>query len=180
MLLMMRSIYSNRWQTFLMICLWLTRHPHLRRLFPCLKNNTYDVAILDIMGVRGYDLLEVTHALGITTLMLTAHALSPDNLKKSIELGADAYIPKDKMVDISLYVEDILISRQNKRKNNFKLYAGLMPLFDKFFGEGWKGPEKNSGTSLIKNTSNSEKTKFLCSQFNFSAVDMYPMWLLHL
>ena len=24
----------------------------------CLKTNTYDVAILDIMGVRGYDLLE--------------------------------------------------------------------------------------------------------------------------
>ena len=59
----------------------------------CLKNNAYDVAILDIMGVRGYDLLEATHTLGIPTLMLTSHALTPDNLKKSIELGADAYIP---------------------------------------------------------------------------------------
>ena len=108
----------------------------------CLKNNTYDVAILDIMGVRGYDLLEATHTLGIPTLMLTAHALSPDNLKKSIERGADAYIPKDKMVDISMYVEDVLMSRPNKRKKNFKWYAGMMPLFDKFFGEGWKDPEK--------------------------------------
>ncbi len=108
----------------------------------CLKNNTYDVAILDIMGVRGYDLLEATHTLGIPTLMLTAHALTPDNLKKSIELGADAYIPKDKMVDISLYVEDVLISRQDKRKNNFKWYTRLRPLFDEFFGEGWKDPEK--------------------------------------
>jgi DNA-binding response OmpR family regulator len=108
----------------------------------CLKTNTYDVAILDIMGVRGYDLLEATHALGIPTLMLTAHALSPDNLKKSIELGADAYIPKNKMVDISLYVEDVLMSRQDKRRNNFKWYTRLMPLFDKFFGEGWKDPEK--------------------------------------
>ena len=70
-----------------------------------LKKNKYDVAILDIMGVSGYDLLEATHALGIPTLMLTAHALSPDNLKKSIEMGADAYIPKDKMVDICLYVK---------------------------------------------------------------------------
>lgn len=95
----------------------------------CLKNNTYDVAILDIMGVRGYDILEATHTLGIPTLMLTAHALSPDNLKKSIELGADAYIPKHKMVDISLYVEDVLSSRQNKRKNNFKWYAKFMLLF---------------------------------------------------
>ena len=108
----------------------------------CLKNNTYDAAILDIMGVRGYDLLEVTHTLEIPTLLLTAHALSPDNLKKSIELGADAYIPKAKMVDISLYVEDVLASRKDKKKNNFKWYARFMPLFDKFFGEGWKDPEK--------------------------------------
>ena len=107
----------------------------------CLKNNTYDAAVLDIMGVSGYDLLEATYTLGIPTLMLTAHALSPDNLKKSIELGADAYIPKDKMVDISMYVEDVLMSRQNKKKN-FKWYVKFMPLFDKFFGEGWKDPEK--------------------------------------
>ena len=108
----------------------------------CLKNNIYDAAILDIMGVRGYDLLEATHALGIPTLMLTAHALSPDNLKKSIEMGADAYIPKHKMVDISMYVEDVLISRQDKKKNNFKWYTKFLPLFDKLFGEGWKDPEK--------------------------------------
>ena len=63
----------------------------------CLKNNTYDVAILDIMGVRGYDLLEANHNLGIRTLMLTAHEISTNNLKKSIEMGADAYIPKHKM-----------------------------------------------------------------------------------
>ena len=108
----------------------------------CLKNNTYDAAILDIMGVRGYDLLEATHTLGIPTLMLTAHALSPDNLKKSIEMGADAYIPKHKMVDISMYLEDVLISRQDKKKNNFKWYTKFMPFFDKLFGEGWKDPEK--------------------------------------
>jgi DNA-binding response OmpR family regulator len=108
----------------------------------CLKKNTYDVAILDIMGVRGYDLLEATHTMGIPTLMLTAHALSPDNMKKSIELGADAYIPKDKMVDISIYVEDVLMSRQKKEKNNTKWYTRLRPLFDEFFGDGWKDPEK--------------------------------------
>ena len=116
----------------------------------CLKNNTYDAAVLDIMGVSGYDLLEATHTLGIPTLMLTAHALSPDNLKKSIELGADAYIPKDKMVDISLYVEDVLNSRQDRKKNNFKWYVKFMPLFDKFFGEGWKDPEKEFWNAFDK------------------------------
>ena len=108
-----------------------------------LKKNTYDVAVLDIMGVRGYDLLEATHTMGIPTLMLTAHALSPDNLKKSIEKGADAYIPKDKMVDISLYVEDVLTSRQNRKKPSFKWFARLKPLFNDFFGDGWTDPEKD-------------------------------------
>jgi hypothetical protein len=35
-----------------------------------------------------------------------------------------------------------LISRQDKKKNNFKWYAKFIPLFDKLFGEGWKDPEK--------------------------------------
>jgi len=108
-----------------------------------LKKNTYDVAVLDIMGVRGYDLLEATHAMGIPTLMLTAHALSPDNLKKSIELGADAYIPKDKMVDISLYVEDVLNARQNKRTPGLNWFSRLKPLFGEFFGKDWTDPEKD-------------------------------------
>jgi DNA-binding response OmpR family regulator len=37
-----------------------------------LKNDTYDAAILDIMGVDGYDLLELTTKKGIPTIMLTA------------------------------------------------------------------------------------------------------------
>ena len=122
----------------------------------CLKNNTYDVAVLDIMGVRGYDLLEATHTLGIPTLMLTAHALSPDNLKKSIELGADAYIPKDKMVDISLYVEDVLHARQNRRKNNFTWFSRLKPLFNDFFGEGWTDPEKEFWDTFDKRQAEQE------------------------
>ena len=115
-----------------------------------LESKDYDVAILDIMGVRGYDLLEATHALGIPTLMLTAHALSPDNLKKSIKLGADAYIPKDKMVDISLYVEDVLISRQDSRKNNLKWFTRLRRYFDDLFGKGWKDPEQEFWDGFYK------------------------------
>jgi len=104
----------------------------------CLKNNTYDAAILDIMGVRGHSLLEITHKLDIPSLMLTAHALTPDNLKKSIEQGADAYVPKDKMVDISLFVADILSAREQKRKAHVNWFSLLRPIFDKLFGEGWR------------------------------------------
>ncbi len=104
----------------------------------CLKSNPYDAAILDIMGVRGYALLEITHQLDIPSIMLTAHALTPDNLKKSIEQGADAYVPKDKLVDISLFLADVLMARQQGRKAHVSWFSLLKPLFDKVFGEGWR------------------------------------------
>ena len=45
-----------------------------------LENNTYDVAILDIMGVRGFELLAIANETKTPALMLTARGLNPDNL----------------------------------------------------------------------------------------------------
>ncbi|MCP4023073.1 MAG: response regulator [Desulfobacteraceae bacterium] len=102
-----------------------------------LKENTYDLAILDIMGVRGYDLLRIAHKKDIPALMLTAHALTPDNLKQSMEQGADAYVPKDKLFDISTFVEDVLIARKEGKKAHESWFASIKPLFDKMFGKDW-------------------------------------------
>jgi len=52
-----------------------------------LNQNRYDVAVLDIMGVNGYDLLEIANKRGVPALMLTSHALSPDDFGKSIRGG---------------------------------------------------------------------------------------------
>ena len=43
----------------------------------------YDLAILDIMGVDGLNLLQETVAKGIPTVMLTAHAMNADTLMTS-------------------------------------------------------------------------------------------------
>ncbi|MCP3944306.1 MAG: response regulator [Desulfobacteraceae bacterium] len=104
----------------------------------CLKNNTYDVAILDIMGVRGHALLKITHKLDIPAIMLTAHALTPDNLKLSIEQGADAYVPKDKLLNISLFIADVLTAKEQGKKTHVTWFSLLKPVFDKLFGEGWR------------------------------------------
>jgi len=40
--------------------------------------------------------------------MLTAHALSVQALQKSIQMGARAYIPKEKMAEIVPFLEDVL------------------------------------------------------------------------
>ena len=59
-----------------------------------IMKNTYDVVILDIMGVNGFELLKNSVARGFPSVMLTAHAITPEALKKSIELGAVPSCPR--------------------------------------------------------------------------------------
>jgi DNA-binding NtrC family response regulator len=103
-----------------------------------LKNNDYDVAVLDIMGVRGYDLLELANRKGIPALMLTAHALSAENLVRSIKGGAQSYVPKDKISDITTYLSEILVAREKGTEKTGTWFARLKPFFDKKFGTGWR------------------------------------------
>jgi CheY-like chemotaxis protein len=62
-----------------------------------MASHTYDLVILDIMGVRGFELLDMAVKNNLPVAMLTAHALTPDALKWSIQLMARAYLPKEKM-----------------------------------------------------------------------------------
>lgn len=101
-----------------------------------LKKKTYDAAILDIMGVKGYELLEIAVKKGTPVLMLTAHALSPDHFGKSISGGAKAYIPKEKMTDIDVFLSDLLNAQQGDEKPN-RWYLRLKSFFDNRFGKDW-------------------------------------------
>jgi DNA-binding response OmpR family regulator len=107
-----------------------------------LEKNTYDVAILDIMGVKGYELLQIANRKRIPALMLTAHALSPDNLIKSIKGGAQSYVPKDKLSELPSFVCDILEIRQKMAEKQGRWFLRLKPFFDKHFGEGWREKDK--------------------------------------
>ena len=102
-----------------------------------LNQNVYDIAILDIMGVRGYDLLETAHQKDLPTLMLTAHALSPESFVKSMQNGANAYVPKEKLAEIEVYVADVLEAHQNGIQRSKNWYARLKSFFDKQFGYDW-------------------------------------------
>lgn len=102
-----------------------------------LNNNHYDVAILDIMGVDGYALLEIAKQRGIPALMFTAHALSSDAFVKSMQGGAAAYIPKEKMSEIILYVAEVLEAKQKGIERPKKWFARLKSFFDRQFGVDW-------------------------------------------
>ena len=109
-----------------------------------LKIKSYDAAILDIMGVNGYDLIELTEKKAIPALMLTAHALSPDHLVGTIKKGACSYIPKHEMADISSYVAELITAHEKSRQKPKKWFKKLAPYFDKKFGSDWRDTHKES------------------------------------
>jgi len=115
-----------------------------------LEKNQYHAAILDIMGVRGYDLLDIATRRNIPALMLTAHALSKEDLKKSAERGAAFYAPKDEISNIALYVADVLEARAKKQNPWAKWYERLSGFCDRRFGKNWKDQDPDFWDHLIK------------------------------
>ena len=105
-----------------------------------LESNTYDVVILDIMGVRGFDLLKLAVSRKFRVAMLTAHALSPEALKRSVEMGARAYLPKEKLGEIVPFLEDVLTYDYLPGWKH--LYQKLKGFFDTKFESDW---EKKTG-----------------------------------
>ncbi len=98
--------------------------------------NTYDIVILDIMGVRGFDLLDLAVKRGFKVGMLTAHALTPEALKKSHDMGARTYLPKDKLGEIVPYLEDILT--QEYKTGWQRALEKLGSYFDDRFEPDWR------------------------------------------
>ena len=101
-----------------------------------LTSKTYDLVILDIMGVRGFELLGRAVSRGFPTVMLTAHSLNPESFKRSIEMGARAYIPKEKIGEIVPFLEEIL--QYENLPGWGHLYENLKEYFDKRWGEYWQ------------------------------------------
>jgi hypothetical protein len=96
--------------------------------------------ILDIMGVNGFELLKASVERGFPTLMLTAHALTPDALKKSIKLGAVSFLPKERISDLIEFLEEVVID--SGKPLWIKFFDKLGSYFNKRFGPDWKEKDK--------------------------------------
>ncbi len=101
-----------------------------------LKGYTIDIALLDIMGVNGFELLKRCVDKGIPAVMLTAHALTPEAVKKSMKLGAVTFLPKEKLSDLQGFLEDVVLG--GGKAIWIKFFDRLGAYFDKRFGPDWK------------------------------------------
>ncbi len=107
-----------------------------------IENSTFDLAILDIMGVNGLGLLEKTVEKGIPTVMLTAHALSAETLLESIRKGAMSYLPKEKLPELDTILSELLEAQETGIPPWQYLFEKLGEFFDRKFGKGWQDKDK--------------------------------------
>ena len=106
-----------------------------------LETQHFDMAILDIMGVEGYKLLEIASHRKVTSVMLTAHALSPENVVRSYKEGAASYLPKEEMANIASFLNDVLDAIEKGKNPWIRWYDRLGSFFEKKFGPKWKEDE---------------------------------------
>lgn len=107
-----------------------------------IREGRYDLAILDIMGVDGLQLLEEAVGRGIPTVMLTAHAINPETLMASIRKGAIAYLPKETLADLDLLLNDLLETQARGEPTWTLLFEKLGDYFDQRFGPEWTSKDK--------------------------------------
>ena len=107
-----------------------------------IREHIYDLAILDIMGVNGLQLLDETVARGIPTFMLTAHAVNPETLMTSIRKGAISYLPKEVLSELDTLLNELLDARAQGQPPWRLLFEKLGKYFEERFGKDWKEKDK--------------------------------------
>ena len=103
-----------------------------------LADQYFDMAILDIMGVQGYKLLEICNEKQVVGVMLTAYAMTPEDIKRSYESGAASFVPKEKMAEITTYLGDIYEAKEKGKSLWWRWYDRLANYFEKKFGPDWQ------------------------------------------
>jgi len=103
-----------------------------------LETHYFDIAILDIMGVKGYDLLKLASDKDVIAVMLTANAMTPRDLEKSYQEGAASFLPKEKMADIQMFLNDVLEARDQGKSFWWRWFDRLADYFEHKFGPDWQ------------------------------------------
>ena len=109
----------------------------------CIEQEQFDLVILDIMGVSGYDLLQLATRKNMTAVMLTAHALTPENIVKSYNEGAAYFLPKEEMVNIASFLEEVLEAQQKGKSTWDNWMNRLADYCERTFGDKWQDTEKD-------------------------------------
>ena len=103
-----------------------------------LSRTSFDLALLDIMGVRGFDLLEICSKKRLPAAMLTAHSINADSVNRAMSLGAISFLPKEELVNIQEHLVDIFEGLAQGQSHWRRLFDRLGPFFRDRLGLTWE------------------------------------------
>lgn len=107
-----------------------------------IQDDSFDLIVLDIMGVNGFALLETSRKRNIPAAMLTAHAINVESLNLALKLGAVSFVPKDELQRLPEIVAEILEGLEVGKSHWKRLFERLGPFFKEKLGVVWEDLEK--------------------------------------
>ncbi len=102
----------------------------------------FDLAILDIMGVNGFELLKACRERNLPAAMLTARAIDVESINRAIREGAVSFLPKEELGRLPELVAEILSELEQGRPHWHKLFQRLDSYFRDKLGVTWEDLEK--------------------------------------
>lgn len=109
-----------------------------------LASYTYHLVILDNMGVRDLEILKRAALKRIPVAMVNGHELAPEALKRSIDMGVQACLPREEWGEIVLFLENVLTYKYLPVWKRF--YEKMKGFFGTKSGSDW---EKSMDTRAI-------------------------------
>ncbi len=114
-----------------------------------IDKQTFDLVILDIMGVDGFALLEACKKNKLPAAMFTAHSMNIESLNRAGEMGAVSFLPKEELFRLPELVAEILEDLSKGQTHWVRLFKRLGSFFRDSLGVVWED-DKESGKKFPK------------------------------
>jgi DNA-binding NtrC family response regulator len=103
-----------------------------------IESEPLDLVILDIMGVKGFDLLDLARERQLPAVMLTAHSVTARSFQRAIDKKAVSFLPKEELSRLDELILEIFEELARGRTHWTKLAQRLGPTFKRLWGETWE------------------------------------------